>query len=54
MIADAGVDQDVMARRFDDEALNAQHEPVVAIEVHRPKPSAILVEQVFAERRKKS
>ena len=25
MIADAGVDQDVVARRLDDEALNAEH-----------------------------
>ena len=54
IIADASIDQDVMARRLDDETLDAQHQPVIRIDECRLKPSAVLVKQFFGKRRKKS
>jgi hypothetical protein len=38
MITDASIDQNVVARRLDDEALNAQHEPIRGIDKFRLQP----------------
>src|SRR6516165_7610355 len=54
MVADAGVDQNVVAERLDNEALNTEHQPVLDIDKFRLQPSSVLVEQFFREVRKET
>src|SRR5262249_9582635 len=52
VIADARIDQDVVARRLDDEALHAQHQPAAGrIDEHGLQPGAVLLEELLGERR---
>jgi hypothetical protein len=54
VIADAGVDQDIVVRRLDDEALNAEHQAIaVRIDESRLQPGTVFVEQFLAESGKK-
>ena len=49
-VADTGIDQDIVLRRLDHEALHAQHEPAAdGIDECRLEPPAVLLEQLFAE-----
>jgi hypothetical protein len=53
VVADAGIDQDVVVRRLDDEALYAQDQAAVRrIEKGRLEPRPVLVEQLLGEARK--
>src|SRR6516225_8632153 len=54
MVADAGVDQNVVAGRLNNEALNTEHQPVLDIDKFRLQPSSVLVEQFFGEIRKET
>jgi hypothetical protein len=54
MIADASVDQKVVARRLDDEALNAEHQPILDIDKFRLQPSPIFLKQFFGEFREET
>ena len=48
VIADAGIDQDIVVRRLYDEALHAQHQPAAdRIDECRLQPGAVLVEQLL-------
>ena len=53
VVADAGVDQDVVVRRLHQVALDAQHELVVCVEEFRLQPGAVLVEQLLGQGREK-
>jgi hypothetical protein len=54
VIADAGVDQDVVMRRLDDETLDGEHQLVGRIEEFRLQPGAVLVEQLLGQGWKES
>src|SRR5690349_3033635 len=55
MITDAGIDQDVVMRRPDDEGLDAEDQTIVGgIEEGRLEPSTVLVEQLLGQSREKS
>ncbi len=54
MIADAGIDQDIVVRRLDHEALDAKHELVGCVDEGRLQPRAVVVEQLLGERREES
>src|SRR5215467_12917313 len=52
VVADAGIDQDVVLRRLDDEALHAQHQPAAdRVDECRLQPGAVLLEELLGERR---
>lgn len=50
VVADAGVNEDVVMRRLDKEALDAQHHPVAGIDECRLKPRTVFVEQFHGKR----
>jgi hypothetical protein len=54
VIADAGVDQNVVAGRLDDKALNTKHQPILNIDKFRLQPSPVLVEQFFGKFREET
>jgi hypothetical protein len=54
VIADAGVDQDVAARRLYDEALNTEHQPILSIDKFRLQPTSVLIENFFREVREET
>src|SRR5260370_6843349 len=49
VIADAGIDQDIVVRRFDNETLNTDHEPALGIDEFRFQPPPVLVEKLFSQ-----
>jgi hypothetical protein len=49
MVADAGVDQNVVARRLDHEALDAEHQPILDIDKFRLQPVPIFVKLFFGK-----
>src|SRR5206468_5525665 len=53
VIADAGIDQDIVVRRFDNKTLNTEHEPALGIDECRLQPRAILVEKLLGQLREK-
>jgi hypothetical protein len=54
VIADTGIDQDIVVRRLYDEALHAQDQPAAdRIDECRLQPRAVLLKELFGERREK-
>ena len=54
VIADTGIDQDIVVRRLYDEALHAQHQAAAdRIDESRLQPGAVLLKKFFGERREK-
>ncbi len=51
VVADAGVDQDVVAWRLHEIALNAEHEPGFRIEKRRLEPGTVLGQKLARQRR---
>src|SRR5262249_40108533 len=49
VVADAGVDQDIVGRRLHQVALDAQHQLIVRIEGTRLQPGAVLAEQLLGQ-----
>ena len=49
VVADAGIDQDVVVRRLHQVALDAQHELVGSVEKPRLQPSAVLLEKLLRQ-----
>jgi hypothetical protein len=54
MIADAGVYQNVVARRLYDEALNTEHQSILSIDKFRLQPRSVFIEQFFGEVREET
>ena len=51
VVADAGIDQDIVARRPHEIALDAEHEPAGGVEVGRLEPRLVLRQDLLGQRR---
>jgi hypothetical protein len=54
VVADTGIDENVVVGRLDYEALDAEHQPVLAIDKLRLQPLPVLVEGFFGQFREKA